>query len=181
MKRNVGQSLMLLTPFDAFFREDYVVMKAKEKGIDPSTITRTTGAGGGQSGAKFKFNAFNAKDRDGAVRQGGRDAREKRKREDGDDGERGGKKEKKVGSSVGMRESERLIDRALSLQHSWRTSRSPTSTRSTRSTVPTLPSSTHPRSISPVRPYSNSVTCPRTGSGRISNLPSPKRVTMTSS
>jgi len=65
-------------------------MKAKEKGIDPSTIQRNTGAGGGQT-PKNKFNAFHLKN--GGIPQG----RDKRKRDDEDEGENGdGKKEKKA-------------------------------------------------------------------------------------
>jgi hypothetical protein len=78
-------------------REDYVTGKAKEKGIDLSTIHRGTGAGGGATGAKYKFNAFSLKN--GGVASAGSSRDNKRKREDGDDEDREGKKEKKVSSA----------------------------------------------------------------------------------
>jgi hypothetical protein len=74
-----------------------VTGKAKEKGIDLSTIHRGTGAGGGATGAKYKFNAFSLKN--GGVGSAGSSRDNKRKREDGDDEDREGKKEKKVSSA----------------------------------------------------------------------------------
>jgi len=77
----------------SFSREEYATKKAIEKGVDPATILRTTGAGGGQNNAKHKFNAFHLKN--GA--QIGGNGRDKRKRDDDDEGEGGaGKKDKKV-------------------------------------------------------------------------------------